>query len=209
MSGASSMLRRLVVAELRSYRALPTWLLRRSDVPVGAVVFRYVGVVLPVLWAFIVVSAIELVVVHVVLPWPAVRVVADILGVWGLLWMIGLLAGLSVRPHLLDSSGLRARNGVSTDVLVPWDAVSTVSFRMRSREKSRAVQLDRDGAGTVLNVVVGSQTNVDIALRYPIVVALPGGEETVTAVRLYADEPRVLVAAALARFGDGATRAAG
>jgi hypothetical protein len=211
MTGASSLLRRLVVAELRSYRILPMWLLRRRDIPVGAVGFGYVGVVLPVLWAFIVVSAIELVVVHVVLPWPAVRVVADVLGVWGLLWMIGLLAGLSVRPHLLDTSGLRVRNGVTTDLVVPWDAVSTVSFRMRSREKSRAVQLDRDGPGTVLNVVVGSQTNVDVALRHPVVVSLPSGDEVVTAVRLYADEPRVLVAAARARLdqGDGATRSPG
>lgn len=211
MTGARSVVRRLVVAELRSYRILPMWLLRRRDVPVGAVGFGYVGVVLPVLWAFIVVSAIELVVVHVVLPWPTVRVVADVLGVGGLLWMIGLLAGLSVRPHLLDPSGLRIRNGVTTDLIVPWDAVSAVSFRMRSREKSRAVQLDRDGPGTVLNVVVGSQTNVDVALRHPVVVSLPSGEETVTAVRLYADEPRVLVAAARARLGqgDGATRSPG
>jgi hypothetical protein len=199
VTGARSTLRRLVGAELRSYCTLPMWLLRRSDVPAGASGFRYVGVILPVLWAFIVVSAIELVVLHVVLPWPAARVVADILGVWGLLWMIAFTASLSVRPHLLDSSGLRIRHGVSTDVVVPWEAMSTVAVRTRSREKSRAVQLDRDGAGTVLNVVVGSQTNVDVALRRPVVVPLPGGEETITALRLYADDAR----AARARLGQG------
>jgi hypothetical protein len=125
--------------------------------------------------------------------------------------MLGLTASLTVRPHLLGDAGLRIRNGVMTDVHLPWEAVAAVAVRQRAREKSRAVQLDRDGAGVVLNVVAGSQTNVDITLRHPLEVALPSGPETVTAIRLHADDARGLVAAARARLGqeNGATRRAG
>lgn len=201
MTGVRAIVRRLAVAEFRQYGALWRWVLRRPDVPPRATGFRYVGIVLPVLWAFIVVSSLEVVIVHIVVPWPTVRLVLDILGVWGVLWMLGLTASLTVMPHLLDRSGLRIRNGVMTDVPLPWEAVAAVAVRQRAREKSRAVQLDRDGDAVVLNLVAGSQTNVDITLRHPLEVALPSGPETVTAIRLHADDARGLVAAARKRIG--------
>ena len=181
--------RELLAAEFRSYRTLPRWVLRRPEVPVGSVPFRYVGAVLPVLWTFIVVSAVELVAVHVITPWPAIRLVLDVVGVWGLLWMLGFTAALTVKPHLLDEYGLRLRQGVTIDLHVPWEAVASVSSRRRSRERSRAVQLDRTETGVVLNVVVGSQTTVDLVLREPLVLELPSGAEQVVAVRLAADDP--------------------
>ena len=181
---------------------------RRDDV--GASAFRYVGIVLPVLWAFIVVSALEVVIVHIVVPWPGVRLVLDVLGIWGVLWMLGLAAGLTVYPHLIDDEGLRVRNGVMTDVPVPWKCITAVGVRQRAREKSRAVQLDRDGDGVVLNVVSSSQTNVDLTLRQPLEVALPSGVETVSAIRLHADDARGFVAAARAQLSrvDGESRPA-
>ncbi len=200
MRRAGAIARRLLIAEFRSYRALAGWVLRRPDVPAGATGFRYVGSVLPVLWAFIVVSALEVVIVHVVLPWPTVRLVLDVVGVWGVVFMLGLTAALTVKPHLLDDAGMRIRNGVTTDVRVPWDAVAAVAVRRRAREKSSAVQLDRDGDSVVLNVVVGSQTTVDVTLRRPLEVTLPSGPETVTAIRLHADDAQGLVSAVRARL---------
>jgi hypothetical protein len=174
--------------------------LRRPDVPPGARGFRYVGAVLPVLWAFIVVSSLEVVIVHIVVPWPAVRLALDVLGVWGVLWMLGLTASLTVKPHLVDDVGIRVRNGTMTDIRVPWEAVERVTARRRAREKSRAIQLDREDGGTVLNVVVGSQTTVDVALRRPLEVVLPSGTETVTAIRLHADDAQGLAAAVRERL---------
>ena len=200
MRRVGAIARRLLMAELRSYGALADWVLRRPDVPPGALGFRYVGAVLPVLWAFIVVSTLEVVIVHVVVPWPTVRLVLDVLGVWGVLWMLGLTASLTVKPHLLDDAGMRIRNGVATDVTVPWDAVAGATVRRRAREKSRPVQLDRDGDTSVLNVVVASQTTVDVPLRRSLVVALPSGPETVTAIRLHADDAQGLVSAVRARL---------
>jgi hypothetical protein len=141
-----------------------------------------------------VVSAVELVAFHLLLPWDTVRLVADVLGVWGLLWMLGFTAGFAVHPHLATAGGLRVRHGVSTDVLVPWEAIDSVGSRLRSREKSRAVQLDRAEGGTTLNVVITAQTDVELVLRHPLRVQLPGGEEVVTRLHLFADDARGLAA---------------
>jgi hypothetical protein len=148
------------------------------------------------LWAFIVVSAVELVVVHVLLPWDTVRLVADVLGVWGLVWMLGLAASYSVRPHVVGESGLRVRLGHRVDLTVPWEAVATIGVRERSRDTGKSIQVDRSEQVVVLNVVMGSRTDVDVRLRRPLGVPVRGGTETVTEVRLYADQPRRLVSQA-------------
>lgn len=192
MKTVVALVRRVVRFEVALYRSLFRWLTRRPDVPAGAVGFAYVGAVSVLLWAFIVVSAIELVVVHLILPWESVRLIADILSLWGLLWMLGFTASLTVHPHLVGDHGLRIRNGAATDITVPWDAVATIGIRERSREKSRALQLDRDEHGNALNVVMGSRTNVNLTLHRPLDLALPTGHESVTQIRLYADDPRGL-----------------
>ena len=79
---------------------------------------------------------------------------------------------------------------------MPWEAVASVGMRERSRDTSKALQVDRTEQAVVLNVVMGSMTDVDIRLRRPLLVPVRGNEESVTEIRLYADEPRLLVAAA-------------
>jgi hypothetical protein len=187
------LVRRAVRYELRLYQSLFRWVTRRPDVPAGAMPIRYVGGVEVLLWVFILLSAVELVVFHVILPWETIRTIVDILSVWGVVWMVGLLASFKVYPHLVTDSGLRVRNGINADLIVPWDAIATVGVRERSREKSRSLQLDRDGTGTVLNVVTASRTNVELALRHPLAVRLPKGEVPVTEIRLFADDARELV----------------
>ncbi|MGH3333612.1 MAG: hypothetical protein ACRDPJ_20120 [Nocardioidaceae bacterium] len=135
----------------------------------------------------------ELVVLHVILPWEAVRLIADILSLWGLAWMLGMKASFHVYPHLVGDSGLRVRHGAATDLSVPWDAIATIGAKERGRERSRALQLDSDEQGTVLNVVIASRTNVDLTFRSPLVVPLRKGAEPVTELRLYADDARGLV----------------
>ena len=56
--------------------------------------------------------------------------------------------------------------------------------------------VDLSLTAVVLNVVMGSRTDVDVRLRRPPVVPLRGAAESVTEIRLYADEPRLLVAGA-------------
>jgi hypothetical protein len=60
--------------------------------------FSYAREVAPIMGAFIFVSLVELPIVHLLLPWPTLRLAALALSVWGLLWMIGLLASMKVFP---------------------------------------------------------------------------------------------------------------
>ena len=168
MTAVIALARRAVAFELAQYRSLFRWITRRPVMPADAVPFPYIGAVAMLLWTFIAVSAIELVVLHLLLPWDTVRVIADVLSVWGLVWMFGFMDSFKVHPHLVSGSGLRVRHGAATDITVPWDAIATIGMRERSRDKSRALRLDRGKQGTVLNVVVASRTNVNLTLRHPL-----------------------------------------
>lgn len=203
MSAALTVLRRVALMELRLYRSLYLWITRRPAVPPDGVGVPYVGAILVLLWAFVGVSAVEMVVLHLVIPWGTVRLVVDIASLWGLVWMLGLTAAFHVYPHVVGGDGLRVRNGVGFDQLIPWSQVASVSSRTRSRDKSRAVQVDDPGGGrpVVLAVVVGSQTNVDVQLVQPLFVPDHRVDRDVHVVRLLADDPRAVVKRARERLG--------
>jgi hypothetical protein len=195
------LVRRVIAFECNLYVALIRWIGRRPHVPRGAVGFRYIGAIAAVLWGFIYVSAVELAAVHFLLPWAKIRLVVDVLSLWGLLWMVGFMATLRVYPHLVSDSGLRIRRGTSVDIVVPLDAIASVAVRERIRDKSRAVQIDRGDLGTIVNVVIANRTNVDVALSRPLTLPGVANGEPVTAVRFYTDDPRGLVAGAHERLG--------
>jgi hypothetical protein len=192
--------RRAIRFELGIWLSLYRWIARRPRVQPGAYGFGYSKAVQPIIWVFIVVSAIEVVVVHSLLPWPAVRTIALIIGVWGLSWMVGLLASVKVNVHELSSAGLRVRYGSNVDVTIPWDAVAGVRRHRQDLPSSRTVQLEETGGGTVLKVGVSSQTNVRVALREPVAVRLPKGEQQIVELRCYADDPTGFVTQAQERL---------
>ena len=104
--------RRAVRMEIAVWRSIYRFLLRRHRVPVGAVGFTYHQPVLPLLIGFLVASAIELVAVDLLVKqWPLVRIPLLVVGVWGLLWMLGLLLGYLTRPHAVGPEGIRVREG--------------------------------------------------------------------------------------------------
>jgi hypothetical protein len=185
--------RRLVRMEIGVWRSLFFWITRRvPGAGPDTEAFSYSRQVAPIIGAFIFVSLIELPVVHLLIPWDSVRIVVLILSVWGLLWMFGYAASVKVFPHLLDARGLRVRYGATVDVRVPWDAVAEVRAARGSVGSGKSVVVE-DG---VASVPVMKQTRVEVRLREPT--ALTGAPEAVTAVRLYADDPRAFVAAARA-----------
>jgi hypothetical protein len=157
--------------------------------------------VVPVIWAFIGVSAVELVAVHLILArWPTVQLAALVVGVWGLLWMLGLLAGVKVFTHLVTPHGLRVRSGSSLDALLPWNAVEQVRTRRRDLERNRRVLLEEGERGTVLQVAQMKQTNVEVRLSRPVSLRVQDREVSVVEVHLLADEPRELLSAVRARL---------
>jgi hypothetical protein len=190
-------LRWLVTLEIGIWRSLFLWLTRRvSGHGPGVATFSYSKAVAPIIAAFIFVSLLELPVVHLLLPWDAVRLVALVISVWGLLWMIGFLASMKVFPHLVDGDGLRVRYGTTADFTVPWDAVASVSARRRSVPGRPRIRVE-EGA---LSVAVMNQTRVDVVLHRPATFELRDGTREVTELRLYADDPRAFVASARERL---------
>ncbi len=200
---AYALARWLVRLEIGIWRSL--FLLAARRVPgrgPGVQTFPYAREVSPLLGAFIFVSALELVVVHLVLPWATIRTVLLVLSIWGLVWMIGFLASMRVFPHLLDERGLRLRYGTSVDVRVPWEAIASVTASRRSLTSGRSVQLLDTDDGQAVAVAVLKRTRVDVVLHGPTTLELPDGPAEVTAVRFDADDPKAVVAAVRDRLAD-------
>ena len=156
------------VLEIGIWRSLFLWVARRvSGQGPGVEAFSFAKQISPLIAVFIFVSAIELPVVHVLLPWDTVRLVLDIVSVWALLWMIGLLASMRVFPHLMDEHGLRIRNGTTVDIHVPWEAITAVRGRRGSVDSAKSVAVEPTDNGTVVEVPVMKLTRVEVELHAP------------------------------------------
>ena len=188
------LLRWLVVAELNTWRNLFLWVTRRVPGTGPRVqAFSYTRDVGPIFGVFIFLSLVELPVVHLLIPWDTARLVVLVLSVWGVLWMVGMLAGVKVHPHLLDDHGLRVRYGAAVDIHVPAAAIAGVTAERGRVDTQRSVHVE----GTVLSVPVVKQTRVRVVLRAPTDL---DGHAGITEVRFYADDARGLVAGARERI---------
>ena len=184
-----------LLLEVAIYACLLRWVLRRPAVRHGEEPVGYAKDVTPVLCLWIFASAAEIPLLHVLLPWHAARVVSVVLGAWGLVWMLGLLASYRVRPHVLDADGLRVRNGPRLDVRLEWGDIADVRVDRRDVPTSiRSVQPRETDTGTDLQIGVSGQVNVSVSTRTPVTVRTPAAPVTVSAVSLFVDDPREAVA---------------
>lgn len=180
---------RYALLEVKLYAALIRWCLRRRDVPPGAEPWGYAQLVTPVMWLWVFGSATELVVLHLVLPWERVRLAADVVSAWGLIWMLGTLAAYRIRPHLLLGDVLRVRSGVHHDLAVPLRSIEAASVREVDLPSSMLMlQVEPDS----VSVGVSGRTNVTVTLKEPADIATAKGALRVRHVRLWADDPRGL-----------------
>ena len=187
--------RRALWMELWGYVSTLRFVFRRPRVRAGATGFTYHKPVLPLLVAFIVVSAIELVVVDVLVRrWPSVRIAMLALGVWGLVWMFGMLFGFLTRPHAVGPDGIRVRSGAEVDIPLPWELIDSVARRKRlAQDKQPLVTTDAEGVRT-LHLEMQHETNLELTLRRPVTARLPQGIHTVSRVHFFADDPQSFVA---------------
>jgi hypothetical protein len=190
-------MRRALMMEIWGYLSIFRFVFRRPKVPRGARAFTYHQLVMPLLTVFIVVSAIELVVVDVLVRrWEGVRIALLVLGVWGLVWMFGLLFGFLTRPHAVGPEGIRLRSGAEVDIPLHWEQVEAVTRRKRTAQsKQPQISVDEHGNRT-LHLHMQNETNVHIALRSPVTVRLPRGGQTVSTIEVWVDEPDGFVDAA-------------
>jgi hypothetical protein len=145
--------------------------------------------VLAILIVFIAVSAVEVVVVDLIVRrWAFIRIPLLILSVWGLIYMLGFLFGMLTRPHAIGPAGIRARHGSEVDIPLPWNDIESVTRRKHSlQNKQPKVTVDEDGKAT-LHLRMQNETNIEVQLTEPIEVRLPHGPETISRVTLYADD---------------------
>lgn len=179
--------------ELGTWRSLARWLARRPAVAKDGVALGYRGPMVLPITVFLVLSTLEVVVVDVAVPWPWawLRFLVLGAGVWGAVLMLGMLAAVSVYPHVVEPAGVRVRHGATFELFLPRDAIATARA-VRGTRDGRSVQV----VGECLYVVATSQYAVELALTRPVPVRLPrGGVAEVTAVRLHADDPGALLAA--------------
>ncbi len=189
--------RRLAWAVLRLevtlYLALGRWLTRRPDVPAGTTPIGYSRLVAPMLWLWIFGSATEVVVLDVLLSrwWTPLRIPLLVVGIWGLIWMLGMMAAYRTRPHLLGEASLQVRDGIHARVDVPLERIASV----RSVDHDlpgllKSVHVEGEGEGAILLIGVGSRTNLELVLTSPTAWETPHGPATVGRVALWVDEPR-------------------
>ena len=177
-----------VLFEVALYRSLARWVARRPDVPAGTTPIGYGQLAGPMMWLWIFGSAVEVVVLDVVLHrWlPAARLPFLVLGVWGVVWMLGLLASMRVRQHLLDDTHLVVRSGARTRVVVPLEALAGV--RSATHEVPGLVRTLQELDGLLL--VGMGETNLELALTGPTTLETARGPTTDERDGLYVDNPR-------------------
>jgi len=174
------------------WHSLYRWLRGRATDP-DAAPFGYASQVTPLLFAFIFLSAIEIPIVSLLVPWPPLRYGLLVLGIWGVLWMLGLLASLRTNPHAVSESGLRLRSGFQLDTSIPWEAISTIRLRRSSAHRKLRIEHDQTRASVALQ----GTSNVEIDFREPVAVRfLDGRRASVDTIHCYADSPTALLTAA-------------
>ncbi|HEY5981122.1 MAG TPA: hypothetical protein VIT41_15965 [Microlunatus sp.] len=177
--------------EIHGYQSIYRFVFRRPRVPTGSVAFTYSAPILSILIVFTVLSAVELVVVDLIVHrWaPGLRVPLLVLGLWGLVWLIGLLLGVLTRPHAVGPDGIRVRFAADVDIPLSWDDVYSVARRRRTRQDDEPALIVADDGSATLHVRVGDETNLEIVLERDLTVRTTRGPEVVRRIALYADDP--------------------
>lgn len=134
------------------------------------------------------------------MPWEPAKLVLLVVGAWGLLWMLGYIAAIRVFPHLIDDEGLHIHHGAGLDLLLRWDQIAAVRADRDRVPTNKPIQFDGDGDQRIAKVAILKQTRIAVELCGPTRLDHPDGNEHVTAVKLYVDDPRGFLAAATQRL---------
>jgi len=190
--------KRVLMFELRIYASIARFIARRPAISSGAVGFGFHKPVHTILIVFIVLSAVEIPIIDLIVhPWPGVRIPLLVLGIWGVTWMIGLLCAHLMRPHTVGADGIRVRGGLETDILLSWNHIASVARDRRVDQPKSRKFAEADGSRTLM-LRINDETVIEIELERPTVVCLPGhgangGEQTVTAVRIWVDDAQAFM----------------
>lgn len=182
---------RLVRAEVTIYRSLWLWAARRVDGrghgvhPIG---YARGSLGLPL--AFGVVTLVEVVALHLLVPWALARTLILLASVYSLLWLLGFVAARITHPHLLTGTQLLLREGAHPVATVDCDAI-TRAARVRRYAVTTPTEIDGQ-----LYLPSQDGTNIDLHLAEPVTAHLPGllarqrRRVKVTEISLHIDNPQ-------------------
>lgn len=203
---AEEPLLRPAVSEFRYYHSLVLTVAGKRRVPAGATPFGYTRGTLGVPIAIGIVSLVELVLVHLLVPWPWLRIVLLILSIWGVLFVAGFFAARVVHPHLVSRYDLTLRWGLQTVLTTPLSNVVSASRQSNHAHTQPHVE------GNRLILTQFQSTNVALRFTDPVAVDAPApvpkkdrpADACITEVQLYVDDPDAFLQA-VAPVTDGAT----
>ncbi|MEV6139635.1 hypothetical protein AB0L63_27020 [Nocardia sp. NPDC051990] len=182
---------RFARSEFGAYRSVWMWIRGKTD-PDRGLVFTASAGVLTMPAAFGAATLIEVVVLHLVLPWFWLKIVLAVISLWSLVLLAAFVANDVVHPHYLSQGVLVLRRSGKVVVKVPVSHVSrVVSIRRYSR-----TQPEIEGSRLYLPNHEG--TNIELALNQRSAAAVPAFLEkwrssgAVTTIFLYVDEPSKL-----------------
>lgn len=186
---AEEPLMRPVVAEIRAFGSLILVIGRKRRVPDGARPFGYAAGSMAFPVVIIALSLVELAVVHVLVPWPWLRIVLLVLTVWGVLFMLGFLSTRVVYPHFLTGNALHLRWGYRSVLETPLSNIVSVT----AHSDHAHTQPYAEGERLILTQFQG--TNVLLRFAKPVPAIMPMTKKQTPAdfhvreVQLHVDQP--------------------
>ena len=191
---AESPVRPFVRGELVALRAVVTWFRgRTTGVEPGALVLTAHRGRLAMPLAFVAVTAVEIVVLHILIPWPWLKTALLVLSIWSILALLGWHAVGRTNPHFLTARRLVVRHLGVVVATVERDDVVAVQRRRSFAVTSPTID---DG---VLHLPNPDGTVVDVVLREPVEAELPAllrsrrRRGPVAKMSLHLDDPEALV----------------
>ena len=188
---------RLAVKEPKLLVSLFRWAFGRVRLADDEFAYHARSIMRALLPMVILTSPIELLVVHLLAqalsPWGWVKWALLVLGVYAILWLLGLYASLVALPHRLEEEGLRLRHGVFAEGFVSYEEIEEAE-RVGRRAPAFGDGLSHVPEEDALYVAVGGKTDVTLRLRAPLSVGGFLKESAPTRiVHLAADDPERLV----------------
>ncbi|MFJ1744927.1 hypothetical protein ACIOJD_01610 [Streptomyces sp. NPDC088116] len=177
---------RFVKHELRIMASLVRWAARRRHGVNGAdAVFSHGGDQAVMMYGLAFACVVETVALSYLLAdWPVVHTVFLVIDVYTVVFVLGLHAASVTRPHVLADGTLRVRQAAHIDVHVPLGQIASIR---------REARFTHEKKNDELNLPIGSQTSITLALTEPV--SAPkflGAPRLVQVIRLHADDPKAL-----------------
>lgn len=158
---------RPVVLELRAFQSLFYAMGKKHQVPPGAVPVGYTKGTMMFPAVMAVLGVVELVIVHILVPWQWLQIVLLIVTIWGVLFMLGFFATRIVHPHFVTTDELHLRWGHKTVLATPRSNVLTATLH------TNHVHTQPYAEGERLVLTQFQSTNVMLRFVEPVAAAAP------------------------------------